>query len=125
MAEPVQIQGSSYIGKIRNPLGIIGLAIITLGIYAFFWYYYANKELAEIGKARGTDEMGDSPGTSVLAVTLGAFILVPPFVSAYKFCTRLSAGERLPARPRGWRPDCCSSSTSSCRRSPRTSPSRT
>lgn len=101
MAEPVQIQGSSYIGKIRNPLGIIGLAIITLGIYGIFWYYYTNKELAEIGRARNTEELGTSPGTSVLAVTLGAFIIVPPFVSAYKFCTRLSAAERHTGTPEG------------------------
>lgn len=95
MAEPIQIQGSSYQGKIRNPLGVIGLSLITLGIYGIFWYYFANKELAEIGKAHNTDELGDSPGTSVLAVTLGAFIIVPAFVSAYKFCKRLQAAGRL------------------------------
>jgi len=83
MADPVQIQGSSYVGKIRNPLGVIGLGIITLGIYGIFWYYYTNKELAETGKARGSTECGDSPGTSVVAITLGAFVIVPAFVSAY------------------------------------------
>jgi Domain of unknown function (DUF4234) len=93
MAEPVQIAGSDYWGKIRNPLGIIGLALITLGIYWFFWYYYLNKELAEMGKARNTDELGTSPGTSVLAVTLGAFILVPPFVSIYRTWERKCKAE--------------------------------
>jgi uncharacterized protein DUF4234 len=104
MAEPVQIQGSSYVGKIRNPLGIIGLSIITLGIYGIFWYYYANKELAEIGKAKGSTECGDSPGTSVLAVTLGAFVIVPAFLSAYNFCKRLQAAERLTGAPQGMEP---------------------
>ncbi len=93
MAEPVQIAGTDYWGKIRNPLGIIGLSIITLGIYGIFWYYYLNKELAEMGKARNTDELGTSPGTSVLAVTLGAFILVPPFVSVYKTWDRKCKAE--------------------------------
>src|SRR5215208_46891 len=32
VAEEVQIQGSSDPGKIRNPLGVIGLTLITLGI---------------------------------------------------------------------------------------------
>ncbi len=104
MAEEVQIRGSSYTGKIRNPLGVIGLSLITLGIYGIFWYYYANKELAEIGKAHNTDECGDSPGKSVLAVTLGAFVIVPAFVSAYKFCKRLSAAERLTGAPQGMEP---------------------
>ena len=93
MAEPVQIVGTDYWGKIRNPLGIIGLTLITLGIYWIFWYYYLNKELAEMGKARNTDELGTSPGTSVLAVTLGAFILVPPFVSVYKTWERKCKAE--------------------------------
>lgn len=104
MAEEVQIRGSSYRGKIRNPLGVVGLAFITLGIYGIFWYYYANKELAEIGQAHNTDECGDSPGKSVLAVTLGAFVIVPAFVSAYKFCKRLSAAERLTGAPQGMEP---------------------
>jgi drug/metabolite transporter (DMT)-like permease len=104
MAEPIQIQGSSYMGKIRNPLAVVGLAIITLGIYGIFWYYYANKELAEIGKARGTDECGDSPGTSVLAITLGALVIVPALVSAYRFTKRLQAAERLTGAPEGMEP---------------------
>ncbi|HEX5910931.1 MAG TPA: DUF4234 domain-containing protein [Thermoleophilaceae bacterium] len=95
MAEPIEIQGSTYTGKIRNPLAVIGLSLITFGIYGIFWYYYANKELAEIGRAHNTDELGDSPGTSVLAITLGAFVIVPALVSAYKFCKRLQTAGRL------------------------------
>jgi hypothetical protein len=60
MSEPIQIRGSSYQGKIRNPLGVLGLSIITLGIYFVFWYYYANKELAEIGEVHNSDECGDA-----------------------------------------------------------------
>ena len=104
MAEEVQIQGSEYRGKIRNPLGIIGLAIITFGIYGIFWYYYANKELVEIGKAHNTDELGDSPGTSVIAITLGALVIIPAFYSAYKFCGRLSAAGRLTGAGEGLEP---------------------
>ena len=101
MAEPIEIRGSSYTGKIRNPLIVIGLTLITLGIYGIFWYYYANKELAEIGKAHNTTELGDSPGTSVLAVTLGALIIVPAFVSAYKFCKRLQTAAGVTGAPEG------------------------
>jgi hypothetical protein len=104
MAEEVQIQGSNERGKIRNPLGVIGLSLITLGIYSIFWYYFVNKELAEIGKAHNTDECGTSPGTSVLAITLGVFILVPPFVSIYNTTKRLAAAERLTGTPQGMEP---------------------
>ena len=95
MAEPIQIQGSGTEAKLRNPLGVVGLTLITIGIYGVFWYYFVNKEMAELGAAKNTDELGDSPGTSVLAVTLGAFIIVPAFVSLYHTWQRLNVGEWL------------------------------
>jgi hypothetical protein len=95
MAEPVQIQGTDAQAKIRNPLGVVGLTLVTLGIYGIFWYYFVNKEMAKFGAARNTDELGDSPGTSVLAITLGALIIVPAFVSAYNTWKRLNNGEKL------------------------------
>ena len=101
MAEEVQIRGSDEVGKIRNPLGVIGLQLITFGIYGIFWYYYINKEMAAIGKARGSTETGDNPMTSVLAVTLGIFILVPPFVSLYNTWKRLNASEAAVGAPEG------------------------
>ena len=54
MAEDISIAGTPYQGKLRNPLAVIGLTLITLGIYSIFWYYKVNKELADIGEARGT-----------------------------------------------------------------------
>ena len=95
MAEEVQLSGTNEVGKIRNPLGVIGLSLITLGIYAIFWYYFVNKELAELGKARGTDELGDSPGKSVLAVTLGVLIIVPYFLSIWGTWKRHEAARKM------------------------------
>ena len=95
MAIPVEIEGAGTQGKVRNPLAVIGLSFITLGIYAIFWYYFVNKEMAEVGRARNTNDLGDSPGTSVLAVTLGALVIVPAFISLYNAWKRLNSGERL------------------------------
>jgi len=95
MADPVEIQGTDTQAKNRNPFGGIALGFVTLGIYFAFWYYFVNKEMAEVGRARNSDELGDSPGTSVLAVTLGALLIVPPFVSVYHAWMRLNSGERL------------------------------
>lgn len=95
MAEPVQIQGSDYVGKQRNPLGVIGLGIITLGIYLIFWYFYVNKEMAEIGRTRQTDLAGTNPALSVVAVTLGSFVLVPAIISSYMTWHRLQQASRM------------------------------
>jgi Domain of unknown function (DUF4234) len=104
MAEEVQIQGSGERGKVRHPLGIIGLMLITFGIYYWVWYYKVNKEMAEMGKVRNTEELGTSPGTSLLATTLGVFLIVPPYVSLYKSSKRLQASERLIGVPAGMEP---------------------
>ncbi len=95
MAELVAINGTPATAKIRNPLGVIGLTFITLGVYYIFWYYFVNREMKDLGESRGTDECGDSPGTSVVAITFGAFIIVPPFVSHYNAFKRMNAASRL------------------------------
>jgi hypothetical protein len=92
MAEEVQIAGAGSQAKIRNPLGVIGLSLITLGIYFFFWWYFINREMRDLGRARGVD-LGQNPGNSVLAVTLGALIIVPAIVSEWRTCGRIQSAE--------------------------------
>lgn len=95
MATDVQIAGSGETGRVRNPLGVIGLTLITLGIYGIVWYYKVNKELAAIGQAKGSEEAGTDPMKSVLAVTVGALVLVPAIMSLFGTWKRLNAAEKL------------------------------
>jgi len=95
MAEEVQIEGSQSTAKTRDPLGVALLTLVTLGIYFFVWYYKANREMCDLGRARGTDELGDSPGTSLLAITLGALVIVPAIVSLYNTFQRTQTAARL------------------------------
>jgi len=74
-------------GKRRNPAAVWLLAIITFGIYGLVWYYKINREARDMGA-------GTSPGTSLLAITLGGFIIVPPFVSIYNTGERIAACQR-------------------------------
>ena len=104
MADEIQIQGSGEVGKKRHPLGIIGLMIITLGIYFFVWYFKVNKEMAAIGRARNTDEAGDNPTTSLLALIPGFLVIIPPYISFYNANRRLNATERFTGRPEGLSP---------------------
>jgi hypothetical protein len=95
MAEEVQIPGSTAHAKIRSPWAAALLPIVTIGIYYFVWYYKINRELADLGRAKGTDELGDSPGKSLLAVTLGALVIVPALISVYHTAQRIQAAQRL------------------------------
>ena len=95
MAEELQITGTDATAKVRSPLGVAVLTLITLGIYYFVWYYKVNREMCDLGRAKGTDELGDSPGTSLLAVTLGALIIVPAVISIYHTFQRTQTAARL------------------------------
>ena len=95
MAQDVVIADSGVTGRIRNPLGVIGLTLVTLGIYGIVWYYNINKELAAVGKAHGSEEAGTDPVKSVLAVTVGIFVIVPVFLSIFGTWKRLNAAEQL------------------------------
>jgi hypothetical protein len=101
MAEEVAIAGTESRAKLRNPLGVVGLSIITIGIYYIFWWYFIDREMRDFGRARGTD-LGQNPTNSVLALTLGALIIVPAIVTLWTTCDRIqrtqeTAGVERPA----------------------------
>ena len=95
MAEQLAIPGSEGTAKIRNLFAVALLPIITIAIYYFYWWYQVNRELRDYGRAKSTDEMGTSPGSSLLAVTLGALVIVPALVSTYRGFKRVQAAQRL------------------------------
>ena len=95
MAEEVQIPGAQSTAKIRSPWAAALLPIITLGIYALVWYYKINREMADLGRAQGVKELGDSPGKSLLAITIGAIIVVPAIISLVNTGKRIQAAQRF------------------------------
>lgn len=80
--------------KVRSPIITAVLIVVTIFVYAFVWYYKINRELRDYGQARGRD-LGQSPGTSLLAVTLGALVIVPALVSIYNTNKRIQQAQRL------------------------------
>jgi len=80
MAEQLNIGGVSV--KRRHPFGPLLLSLVTLGIYGIFWWYFINREMRDLG-----EEV--EPGLSVLAITFGWLILIPPFISTYNTAERI------------------------------------
>ena len=95
MAEVVQIPGAGSTAKIRSVFAPALLPIITLLIYLFCWWYFINREMRDFGKANGSTELGDSPTKSVLAITLGALVIVPAIWSTVTTFKRVQAAQRL------------------------------
>jgi hypothetical protein len=77
MAQEVPITGGPEQAKIRDPLGVAGLSLITLGIYTLVWWYKINREMADLGRKRGTTELGENPTLSLLALFPGGILIVP------------------------------------------------
>ena len=104
MAEEVQIAGTPARAKIRNIVAVPVLAIITLGIYLLVWWYRINRELADLGRARGTTELGDSPWTSTLALFPGGLLIVPAIWTTVTTFQRVQAAQRLTGQSalNGW-----------------------
>jgi hypothetical protein len=92
MAEEVQIAGTDSTAKVRNPLGTVGLSIITIGIYYVFWWYFINREMRDLGRSRNAD-LGQNPGNSVLAITLGALVIVPAIVTLWRTSGRIESSQ--------------------------------
>jgi hypothetical protein len=86
MAEMVTIDGQQY--KKRNPLGVLGLSFLTLGVYFFVWYYKINDELR-----RAENDEGISPTRSLMAMIFGWLIIVPPFIAMYNTAKHVQSVE--------------------------------
>jgi hypothetical protein len=87
MADTVTIEGQSY--KKRNPIVVLVLSLVTLGIYFFYWYYTVNDELKRYER---DDTI--SPMRSLMAVLFGWIIIVPPFIAVYNTATHIRSAEQ-------------------------------
>ena len=81
--------------KIRGPIMVAVLSIVTLGIYVLFWWYFINREMADYGRARSAKELGDNPTKSVLALFPGGLIVVPAIWTTVTTFQRIQAAQRL------------------------------
>jgi hypothetical protein len=89
MAETIDIAGGQV--KIRRPWGVFFLSLITLGIYYLVWYYKTNKELQLYTDVK--------PGIALLAVTLGGLLIIPPFVSEWRYYKRIRQAQEATGTP--------------------------
>lgn len=87
MADIVSIEGEPYLK--RNPLGVLGLSVLTFGIYFFYWYYKVNEELRRFER-----DPSISPTRSLMAMIFGWIIIVPPFIAMYNTARHVQGVEQ-------------------------------
>lgn len=87
MAETVTIEGRPYLK--RNPLGVLGLSFITIGIYFLYWYYKINDEIRMVEHDDTID-----PTRSLMAMLFGWLIIVPPFIAMWNTANHVQTMEQ-------------------------------
>lgn len=104
MAQVIQITGAGASAKVRSPVAVAILVVITLGIYGLFWWYFINRELADYGRAKDTSELGDKPWLSLVALFPGALLIVPAIWTTVTTFKRIQAAQRLAGQSpiNGW-----------------------
>jgi hypothetical protein len=95
---------SGTTAKLRNPVLVAVLVIVTLGVYQIVWWYQVNRELAEHGRALGRTDLGDDPALSTLALFPGAMVVVPAVWTTVTTFQRIQNAQRLHRRlpVNGW-----------------------
>lgn len=100
MAEKHLLPGTANVQvKPASPVSV-GFLSLTIVYVPFFWYR-VNKELKQLGESRRWD-LGSSPGVSSLAMSLGWFVLVPPFWTAYTTGERVKNAQIYTGRKDWW-----------------------
>jgi hypothetical protein len=86
--------GASAPIKLRGPLWVGVMSLLTLGLYSIYWVYETAKHLRDYGRAHGKD-LGQKPGMTLLAMTAGWLVIVPPFVAMYRQARRIQQAQHL------------------------------
>lgn len=82
--------------KVRDEGLVLLWTVLTLTIYNYVWYYKINREMRDFGRSHGDERLANSnPVLSILAVTLGALVIVPAIVSYWKTTGRIRHMQRL------------------------------
>lgn len=90
---------------VHRPWVTFLISVLTLGLYQVYWHYAVNRDLNDYGRRLGgSSGLRVRPWLSVLALTLGALVLVPAFVTIWRTFRRIQragvlAGVERPLDP--------------------------
>ncbi|TMM27321.1 MAG: DUF4234 domain-containing protein [Actinobacteria bacterium] len=96
MARKVDVPGAGQ-AKIINPWVAFLVALVTLGIYYIFWFGIRNSELNDFGEAfrREENPLRVNVFLAIVANTIGALLIIPPFISQWRFYKRIGRAQEL------------------------------
>jgi len=96
MSQAVEVTYTNSVAKARRPWAVAILCVVTLGVYAWVWYYKVNREMRDFGSARADRQLAESnPGRSLLAITVGGLLVIPSFISLVRMTGRVQNVQRV------------------------------
>jgi Domain of unknown function (DUF4234) len=96
VARKVEVPGAGQ-AKIIRPWVAFLLALVTLGIYYIFWFGIRNSELNDFGLSFGGEKnpLRVNVFLAIVANTIGALLIIPPFVSQWRYYKRIGRAQEL------------------------------
>src|SRR3954470_24285342 len=96
MARKLVVPGAGTV-KVIHPAVAFLLAIVTFGIYYLFWFGIRNSELNDYGMALNPDDnpLRVNVFLAIVANTIGWLLIVPPFVSQWRYYWRIGRAQEL------------------------------
>lgn len=95
VAQEVPISGGPEQAKIRNVIAVPVLGLITFGIYLLVWWYKINREMADLGRKHGREDLGTNPTLSLLALFPGGLLIVPAIWTTVTTYQRAKRAQQL------------------------------
>src|SRR5947207_14805 len=95
LARKVTVRGIEI--RLRRPWVAFLFALVTLVLYYGYWYYASKADLNEYGEKleEASNPLRVSAGMAFLAIGLGTLLVVPPFVSQWRFYRRIRKAQLL------------------------------
>ena len=88
----------------RNVVAVAMLTVVTLGIYLVCWWYFINREMADLGRAAARTSSATARGSRRSRSSPGALLIVPAIWTTVTTFKRVQAAQRLTGKEpiNGW-----------------------
>jgi hypothetical protein len=88
-----EVNAAGAVVKVRRPWAVALLSLVPF--YWLVWYFRINREMRDFGRRRGDAGLAKvKPAVSLLAVSVGALLVVPLCVSVWRTVRRIQRSER-------------------------------
>jgi hypothetical protein len=97
----VLLDDHGAIAQVQSPSSVGTLSFASLFLLLYYplavvpWWYRINRELRDLGRARGVESLGRSPALSAVAFLGATLYGLPALITVYRTCRRIRTAQQL------------------------------